>query len=367
MNTREAILVTGGAGFIGANFLLAAAEQDFEIVNLDVLSYSANINNLAPLSNNPRYHFVQGNISDRSLVSQLLEKHRPKAIIHFAAESHVDRSIAEAMPFIETNIVGTYHLLEAARSYWNQLGSSEKEKFRFLQVSTDEVYGSLSEEASAFTEQSLYQPNSPYSASKAASDHLVRAWYHTYGLPMIISHCSNNYGPFQNAEKLIPRMIIQALEGKKLPLYGDGKNIRDWLFVGDHCQALLLLLDKGKVGENYNIGGNNEKTNLDIVKSICTLLDERVPPAKLGLRSYHELITFVPDRLGHDRRYAIDSSKIQRELGWVPKEDFHTGLVKTVEWYLDASKLCKTFGLVMSPWGLYTSSFLEELKMKGFL
>jgi dTDP-glucose 4,6-dehydratase len=313
LNKKELIFVTGGAGFIGAHFLLEAAKANCALVNLDLLTYSGNIDNLASLSKNPDYHFVQGNIADCALVTSLLEKHRPRAIVHFAAESHVDRSIAKADPFIDTNIVGTYHLLEAARKYWSQLEDTEKDRFRFLHVSTDEVYGSLGEKAPAFTEQSLYQPNSPYSASKAASDHLVRAWHHTYGLPTIISHCSNNYGPFQFCEKLIPRMITQALEGKILPVYGDGKNIRDWLFVGDHCQALLRILEKGKVGENYNIGGNNEKTNLEIVKSICNLLDERVP-RRLG--SYHELIRFVKDRPGHDKRYAIDSSKIQAELGW---------------------------------------------------
>lgn len=331
---RDIILVTGGAGFIGANFIIEAIQANLEIINLDLLTYSGNLNNLESLSESPHYHFIQGNISDTKLVTKILERHKPKAIIHFAAESHVDRSIVEASPFIQTNIVGTYCLLEAVRKYWEQLANLERDTFRFLHVSTDEVYGSLDQEEPGFTEQSPYQPNSPYSASKAASDHLVRAWHHTYGLPTITSNCSNNYGPFQHAEKLIPHMITQALENKILPIYGDGKNIRDWLFVGDHCRALLLLLEKGKVGESYNIGGNNEKTNLEVVSKICTLLDERIPLKEIDLSSYHELITFVQDRPGHDKRYSIDSRKIQQELGWFPRESFETGLAKTVEWHI---------------------------------
>lgn len=334
-NFKKTILVTGGAGFIGSNFVLDwAAKSTDKIVNLDLLTYAGNVDNLASIKDNPQHILVQGDIADKTLVAKLFEEHKPWAIVNFAAESHVDRSISDSSDFIHTNIIGTYNLLEAARSFWNNLNQDDKKAFRFLHVSTDEVYGSLEKEDPAFTEESNYEPNSPYSASKASSDHLVRAWFHTYGLPTIITNCSNNYGPYQFPEKLIPVIILSALEGKKIPIYGDGQNIRDWLYVSDHCTAIREILAKGRPGECYNIGGNNEKTNLEVVKIICNLLD-KLSPSKSGLSSYSELISFVKDRAGHDRRYAINSGKIQRELGWQPEESFETGVAKTVKWYLD--------------------------------
>lgn len=344
-NTEKTILVTGGAGFIGSNFVLNWLNHATDtVVNIDLLTYAGNIKNLDSLSKNPAHVFVQGDIADKKLLSHLLATYKPYAVVNFAAESHVDRSILNPDQFIHTNVVGVYHLLEATRDYWEGLTSPEKAAFRFLHVSTDEVYGSLEKHDPAFTEHSQYQPNSPYSASKAASDHLVRAWYHTYDFPVLTTNCSNNYGPYQFPEKLIPLVITNALAGKPLPIYGDGQNIRDWLFVTDHCSAIRTVLAKGKPGECYNIGGNNEKTNLEVVETICTLLDEYAPLSKThlthpvtkkNLLSYRDLITFVKDRQGHDRRYAIDSTKIQKELGWRPNESFETGLEKTVRWYLD--------------------------------
>ncbi|WP_263768464.1 dTDP-glucose 4,6-dehydratase [Propionivibrio soli] len=328
------ILVTGGAGFIGANFILDwLRENDEPVLNLDKLTYAGNRENLAELSGDPRYAFVQGDIGDKSLVGELLSRHRPRAVINFAAESHVDRSIHGPGEFIQTNIVGTFNLLENVRAYYAAMSEAEKAKFRFLHVSTDEVYGSLKAEDPAFSETNRFEPNSPYSASKAASDHLVRAYHHTYGLPVLTTNCSNNYGPYQFPEKLIPLMIVNALAGKPLPVYGDGQQIRDWLYVGDHCSAIRTVLAGGQIGETYNVGGWNEKPNLDIVHAICGLLDELRPHA--DGRSYREQITYVADRPGHDRRYAIDASKIERELGWRPAETFATGIRKTVHWYLD--------------------------------
>jgi dTDP-glucose 4,6-dehydratase len=328
------ILVTGAAGFIGSNFVLDWLSQSTEeVVSLDLLTYAGNLENLSSLNQNSHHHFVKGNIGDRELVSNLLKKHDIRAIIHFAAESHVDRSIHEPGDFIETNIVGTYNLLESARTYWNDLDEASKKTFRFLHVSTDEVYGSLDDKTPAFTENYPYEPNSPYSASKAASDHLVRAWFHTYGLPVLTSNCSNNYGPYQFPEKLIPLCILNAINGKALPIYGDGKQIRDWLYVKDHCSAIREILNKGKIGETYNIGGWNEKTNLEVIETLCAVLDELKP--KSDGKRYVDQITFVRDRPGHDRRYAIDASKLERELGWKPHETFETGLRKTVLWYLE--------------------------------
>ncbi len=328
------ILVTGSAGFIGSNFVLDWLEQSDEpVVNLDKLTYAGNLENLATLKDDLRHIFVQGDIGDATLVAQLLAQHRPRAVVNFAAESHVDRSIHGPEDFIQTNIVGTFHLLEAVRAYWSGLGVTEKADFRFLHVSTDEVYGSLTKDEPAFTEMHRYEPNSPYSASKAASDHLVRAYHHTYGLPVLTTNCSNNYGPYHFPEKLIPLMIVNALAGKPLPVYGDGQQIRDWLYVKDHCSAIRCVLAKGKLGEVYNIGGWNEKANLDIVHIVCALLDELRPRA--DGKSYREQVTFVTDRPGHDRRYAIDARKIERELGWKPAETFDTGIRKTVQWYLD--------------------------------
>ncbi len=327
------ILVTGGAGFIGANFVLDwLAGSEEPLVNLDKLTYAGNLSNLISVQGDTRYVFVQGDIGDTALVTTLLQTHRPRAIVNFAAESHVDRSIRGADDFILTNIVGTFRLLESARAYWAALPPSEKLAFRFLHVSTDEVYGSLAPEAPAFTEQHVYEPNSPYSASKAASDHLVRAWHHTYGLPVLTTNCSNNYGPFHFPEKLIPLMIVNALAGRSLPVYGDGLQVRDWLYVGDHCAAIRRVLEAGVEGETYNIGGWNEKTNLAIVHTVCMLLDELSPRA--DGQSYRSQITHVADRPGHDRRYAIDARKIERELGWRPAETFETGIRKTVAWYL---------------------------------
>ena len=328
------ILVTGGAGFIGGNFVLDwLAKSNEKIVNLDKLTYAGNLETLSSLEGNPSHIFVQGDIGDVALVERLLAEHKPRAVVNFAAESHVDRSIHGPGDFIETNIMGTFRLLESVRGYWSALPEADKTAFRFLHVSTDEVYGSLSKVDPAFTETHPYEPNSPYSASKAASDHLVRAWHHTYGLPVLTTNCSNNYGPYHFPEKLIPLMIVNALVGKPLPVYGDGQQIRDWLYVKDHCSAIRRVLEAGKIGEVYNIGGWNEKPNIEIVHTVCTLLD--VLRARADGKSYREQITYVTDRPGHDRRYAIDASKIERELGWKPAETFETGIRKTVEWYLD--------------------------------
>jgi dTDP-glucose 4,6-dehydratase len=327
------ILVTGGAGFIGANFVLGWIEETGEaVLNLDKLTYAGNLENLSALRNDERHVFVQGDIRDQALMESLLAQYRPRAIVHFAAESHVDRSIHGPADFIDTNIGGTFSLLEAARAFWSGLEGEAKAGFRFLHVSTDEVYGSLGPQDPPFSETTAYQPNSPYSASKAASDHLVRAYHHTYGLPTLTTNCSNNYGPFQFPEKLIPLVIANAVSGKPLPIYGDGQNVRDWLYVGDHCAAIRRVLADGRVGETYNIGGWNEKPNLEIVHTICALLDELHPGSPVVPHS--KLITFVKDRPGHDRRYAIDASKIARELGWRPAETFDSGIRKTVAWYL---------------------------------
>ncbi len=327
------ILVTGGAGFIGSNFILDwLAQSDEPVVNLDALTYAGNLENLAALQGDARHIFEKGDIGDRNLVDRLLTVHRPRALIHFAAESHVDRSISGPGAFIKTNIEGTYTLLEAARQHWQGLPDGERQAFRFHHVSTDEVYGSLKAEDPAFAETNAYEPNSPYSASKAASDHLVRAWHHTYGLPVLTTNCSNNYGPYHFPEKLIPLMIVNALAGKPLPVYGDGQQIRDWLYVRDHASAIRAVLAGGRVGETYNIGGWNEMANIDIVKTVCALLDE-LRPDPAG--PYARLITYVKDRPGHDRRYAIDARKIERELGWRPAETFASGIRKTVQWYLD--------------------------------
>jgi len=326
------ILVTGGAGFIGSNFVLdwiAATEE--EVVNLDALTYAGNLRNLDSLRGDGRHVFVHGDICDRALVDRLLAEHRPRAVVHLAAESHVDRSIHGPGAFMRTNVEGTFSLLEAARAYWGGLTGADKDAFRFHHVSTDEVYGSLEPDARAFAETNPYEPNSPYSASKAASDHLVRAWHHTYGLPVVTTNCSNNYGPYHFPEKLIPLMIVNALAGKPLPVYGDGRQIRDWLYVGDHCSAIRRVLEAGRLGETYNIGGWNEQANIDIVHTVCALLDE-LNPDPAG--PYRRLITHVTDRPGHDRRYAIDARKIERELGWRPAETFATGIRKTVQWYL---------------------------------
>jgi len=329
------ILVTGGAGFIGSNFVhdYLSSSDNKTIVNLDKLTYAGNPENLAKYKNNPKYIFVHGDMGDRVLVKDLLIRHQPSAIVNFAAESHVDRSIRGPDDFIQTNVVSTFHLLEEARDYWLNLSAQEKKIFRFLHISTDEVYGSLEADDPAFSESSPYAPNSPYSASKAASDHLVRAYHHTYGLPTVTTNCSNNYGPYQFPEKLIPLIIVNALSGEAIPIYGDGKNIRDWLYVGDHCSAIRAVLEKGELGEVYNIGGNFEKTNLEIVHTVCTILDELCPES--AHCPHDSLITFVNDRPGHDRRYAIDARKIEREIGWTPAETFDSGIRKTVAWYLE--------------------------------
>jgi dTDP-glucose 4,6-dehydratase len=327
------VLVTGGAGFIGSNFVLDwVAATGEPVVNLDKLTYAGNLANLASLAGDARHTFVRGDIGDRSLVRDLLARERPRAIVHFAAESHVDRSIHGPGDFITTNVVGTFSLLEEARAYWEALSGAEKDALRFLHVSTDEVYGSLGPQDPAFSETTAYAPNSPYSASKAGSDHLVRAYHHTYGLPTLITNCSNNYGPYQFPEKLIPLMIVNALAGKPLPVYGDGQNVRDWLYVGDHCSAVREVLARGRPGEVYNIGGASEQRNIDVVKTLCATLDALKPRAT---GSYADLVTFVKDRPGHDRRYAIDATKLRSELGWSPTETFDTGLAKTVRWYLD--------------------------------
>jgi len=327
------ILVTGGAGFIGSNFVLDWLAGSTEgVVNVDKLTYAGNLQNLAEVSANPGHVFVQADIGDSAVLAGLLAKYQPRAVVNFAAESHVDRSISGPAAFIETNVLGTFHLLEAVRAYWSGLAEADKSAFRFLHVSTDEVYGTLSKTDPAFAETKAYEPNSPYSASKAASDHLVRAWHHTYGLPVLTTNCSNNYGPFHFPEKLIPLMIVNALAGKSLPVYGDGQQVRDWLYVKDHCSAIRRVLEAGTLGETYNVGGWNEMPNIDIVNHVCGLLDELRPRAD-GV-SYSTQITYVKDRPGHDRRYAIDARKIERELGWKPAETFDTGIRKTVAWYL---------------------------------
>ncbi|AHF04544.1 dTDP-glucose 4,6-dehydratase [Marichromatium purpuratum 984] len=332
----QTLLVTGGAGFIGSNFVrLALAQPDVRVVNLDLLTYAGNLDSLADLEDEPRHHFVRGDIGDRELVSRLLREHQVDAVVNFAAESHVDRSIDGPGDFVQTNLVGTFNLLESARAYWVERG--EPEGFRFLHVSTDEVYGSLGP-TGAFTETTPYAPNSPYSASKAGSDHLVRAWFHTYGLPVLTTNCSNNYGPYQFPEKLIPLMILKASRGESLPIYGDGGNVRDWLFVEDHCRAIWRVLEAGTPGEVYNVGGNSERTNLEVVDTLCALLDELLPEAPH--RPHAALKTFVKDRPGHDRRYAIDASKLRRELGWTPQETFESGLRRTLEWYLGHPEWC---------------------------
>lgn len=330
----KTLLVTGGAGFIGANFVLQSVAAGHRVINLDKLTYAGNLDTLASLESDSRHIFVQGDIGDRALIAELLAQHKPDALINFAAESHVDRSIDGPAAFIETNVVGTLGLLESTRDYWRSLDARASDAFRFLHVSTDEVYGSLGAEGK-FQETTPYAPNSPYSASKAASDHLVRAFHHTYGLPTLTTNCSNNYGPYQFPEKLIPLIIQKALAGESLPVYGDGLNVRDWLYVGDHCSAIQRVLDAGRVGDTYNVGGNAERENLTVVRAICALLDQRRPLA--DGRKRESLITFVKDRPGHDRRYAIDSSKLQNELGWRPSQTFETGIAHTVDWYLDHS------------------------------
>jgi dTDP-glucose 4,6-dehydratase len=329
--SQQWILVTGGAGFIGSNFILQwLASEDSRVVNLDKLTYAGNPANLADLVGNDRYVFARGDINDSRLVSELLLLHKPMAIVHLAAESHVDRSIHNAQDFIRTNIEGTFQLLQAAHQYWTELAGNDKDSFRFLHVSTDEVYGSLGPQDPAFTEKTPFAPNSPYAASKAASDHLVRAFHHTYGMPTLTTNCSNNYGPYQFPEKLIPLMIHNATCGKALPVYGDGLNVRDWLYVTDHCEAIRQVLRKGRTGECYNIGGNSERSNIEVVREICSILSELRPGA-----GYESLITYVKDRPGHDRRYAMDCTKIRSELGWTPRESFSSGLRKTVHWYLE--------------------------------
>jgi dTDP-glucose 4,6-dehydratase len=340
MNPNPTILVTGGAGFIGANFVhtwLATGEG--VVVNLDKLTYAGNLENLEALAQDPRHVFTQGDIGDRQRVDALLDHYRPWAVVNFAAESHVDRSISAPDDFIQTNVVGTFNLLQAVRSYWEGLPAEERSAFRFLHVSTDEVYGSLKNDDPAFSETTPYSPNSPYSASKASSDHLVRSYHHTYGLPTLTTNCSNNYGPWQFPEKLIPLVIHHALQGKPIPVYGDGLNIRDWLFVTDHCRAIMAVMDKGRPGEVYNVGGNSEKTNLEVIRTVCAILDDVAPFA--DQRRHDTLITFVKDRPGHDQRYAIDASKITDEIGWAPEETFETGIRKTVQWYLDNAQWVK--------------------------
>jgi dTDP-glucose 4,6-dehydratase len=328
------IIVTGAAGFIGSNFVLNWFEhQDEKVVALDKLTYAGNLENLKSVETNKNYEFVHGDIGDSKLVSELLQKHQPRAIVNFAAESHVDRSIHVPDEFMLTNIMGTYRMLNAVRLFYDELCDKDQKKFRFLHVSTDEVYGTLSEKDPAFNEDNKYEPNSPYSASKASSDHLVRAWHHTYGLPVLTTNCSNNYGPYHFPEKLIPLCILKALQGQDLPIYGDGKQVRDWLYVVDHCKGIERVLEKGVIGETYNIGGWNEKANLEVVHTLCDLLDEMQP--RVDGKSYREQITFVKDRPGHDRRYAIDATKIANELGWKPEETFDSGIRKTVQWYLD--------------------------------
>jgi dTDP-glucose 4,6-dehydratase len=334
---KPTILVTGGAGFIGGNFVLGAV-GDYTVVNLDALTYAGNPETLASVSENPDHVFVQGRIGDRELVDRLLAEYRPSAVVNFAAETHVDRSIDGPRAFVQTNVVETHELLEATLSYWSILEGEDHDAFRFLHISTDEVYGTLGPEG-CFTEESPYRPNSPYAASKAASDHLVRAYHHTYGLPTLTTNCSNNYGPYHFPEKLIPLMILTALRGEPLPVYGDGQQIRDWLYVEDHCRADLTVLERGRLGETYNVGGHSERTNLEVVKTICALLDGLVPDSPYA--PHESLITFVADRPGHDRRYAIDAGKIERELGWRPEETLETGMEKTVRWYLENRGWCE--------------------------
>lgn len=344
MTDKQTLLLTGGSGFIGTNMVRLLLDSGmYRVINLDALTYAANPFSLEDLESNPDYEFVRGNITDRELVSTLLSKYRPAGVMNLAAESHVDRSIVSADDFVQTNVVGTYTLLEAARLYWNGLSDEGKKNFRFLHVSTDEVFGSLGPDG-YFSEETPYAPNSPYSASKAASDHFVRAYYHTYGLPTIITNCSNNYGPYQFPEKLIPLMIMNALSGKPLPVYGDGSNVRDWIYVDDHCRAVKLAYEKGRPGEVYTVGASNEQKNLNLVHKICDVLEDVAPPVEIpelrerGLASYRDLIRFVTDRPGHDRRYAIDSTKIGRELGWQPEVGFEAGLRRTIEWYLSNPK-----------------------------
>jgi dTDP-glucose 4,6-dehydratase len=331
--SNQPILVTGGAGFIGSNFVLDwIREESSSVINLDKLTYAGNLGNLASLENEPRHIFVRGDIGDPELVLSLLQRHKPRAVVHFAAESHVDRSISDPGEFVLTNVNGTLNLLRQSLTYWESLDAEQKQSFRFLHVSTDEVYGSLGVDDPAFTEETPYAPNSPYAASKAGSDHLVRAWHHTFGFPTLTTNCSNNYGPFQFPEKLIPLVLLKSLDGEPLPVYGDGQNVRDWLYVPDHCEGIRTVLASGKLGETYNIGGGHERRNIDVVTTICDILDELRPSATIG--SMRSLITFVKDRPGHDRRYAIDTTKIRRELGWAPKTSFEHGIRATVEWYL---------------------------------
>lgn len=332
MRAHNSILVTGGAGFIGSNFVLKWVALGGKVVNLDLHTYAGNPQNLSLLAANPAHALIRGDVADDKLLGSLLREHQPQAIVHFAAETHVDRSIVAPDAFLKTNVIGTFTLLEQARLYWSTLREPERSAFRFLHISTDEVYGSLGPDEPPFTETAPYAPNNPYAASKAASDHFVRAWFHTYGLPAIITNCSNNYGPFQFPEKLIPLMILNAVEGKPLPVYGDGLNVRDWLFVGDHCDAICTVLARGRPGETYNVGGNNEEKNIDVVTAICAIVDELRPDSAGGPRD--RLITFVADRLGHDLRYAMDMTKLERELDWRPSVNFHEGLRRTVAWYL---------------------------------
>ncbi|WP_457671242.1 dTDP-glucose 4,6-dehydratase [Thiolapillus sp.] len=340
MNNKT-LLITGGAGFIGSALIRhLIGNTDYRVVNLDKLTYAGNLESLEPVADSPRYVFERVDICDAAEVQRVFRAHQPHAVMHLAAESHVDRSIDGPAAFIETNVTGTCVLLEAARAYWNDLGDGEKPHFRFHHISTDEVYGSLGAEG-LFTEESPYQPNSPYSASKASSDHMVRAWHETYGLPVLITNCSNNYGPCQFPEKLVPLIILNALAGKPLPIYGKGDQIRDWLYVDDHARALLRVLEKGRVGETYNIGGHNEKTNLEVVKTLCAILDEKRPEHPGAISRYEDLITHVTDRPGHDQRYAIDAGKIEKELGWTPEETFESGMMKTVDWYLRNNTWCQ--------------------------
>lgn len=338
MSDMRTLLVTGGAGFIGGNFVhRLVADGSWRVINLDLLTYAGHLETLEPVAGNPRHIFVKGDIGDRKLVDRLLQEFRPQAVVNFAAESHVDRSIDAPATFVQTNVVGTFNLLESLRSYWSELDAGARAAFRLLHVSTDEVYGSLGE-SGCFTEETPYAPNSPYAASKAASDHFVRAFHHTYGLPVVITNCSNNYGPYQFPEKLIPLIIFKALAGEKLPVYGDGRNVRDWLYVEDHCRGILAVLERGRVGEKYNIGGNSERENIAVVRTLCRLLDDAVPNS--SHRPHEQLITFVADRPGHDRRYAIDATKIRDELGWMPQETFESGLTRTVRWYLENGDWC---------------------------
>ena len=336
-NQMKKILVTGGAGFIGANFIhyTLSQRQNISIINLDALTYSGNLDNLRDIQDSPNYHFIKGDICNSEAISCLFQQTHFDAVFHFAAETHVDRSIKGPMPFVQTNVVGTANLLKQSLNYWEKLPAQEKETFRFLHVSTDEVFGSLEKDDPAFSETTPYAPNSPYAASKAASDHLVRSFYHTYQFPALVTNCSNNYGPYQFPEKLIPLIILNAVSGKDLPIYGDGQQIRDWLFVDDHCRALWTVMEKGKIGETYNIGGNNQPPNLEIVNTICAILDDLLPESEF--KPHNQLIRFVQDRPGHDRRYAMNIDKIKNELGWQPEEDLQTGLRKTVKWYLDNS------------------------------